>query len=44
MNGPRLIHIPEPRLEFRLGQKTEYPRDGLYLFGPVAAFRAAPSQ
>lgn len=37
MSSLRLIHIPEPRLEFRFGQKTEYPRDGLYLFGPVDA-------
>lgn len=37
MSKPRLIHIAEPRLEFRFGQKTEYPRDGLYLFGPVDA-------
>lgn len=37
MNQPRLIYVPEPRLEFRFGQKTEYPRDGLYLFGPVDA-------
>jgi len=34
---PRLIYVVEPRLEFRFGQKTEYPRDGLYLFGPVDA-------
>lgn len=32
---PRLIHVAEPRLEFRFGQKTEYARDGLFLFGPV---------
>jgi hypothetical protein len=37
MNNPRLIHIPEPQLEFRFGQTVEYPRDGLYLFGPVDA-------
>ena len=30
-------HIAEPRLEFGFGQKLEYPRDGLYLFGPVSA-------
>lgn len=34
---PRLIQIPEPTLEFRLGQAAQYPRDGLYLFGPVDA-------
>ncbi len=40
---PRLIHVVEPRLEFRFGQKTDYARDGLYLFGPVDAV-AAPRQ
>ncbi len=34
---PRLIHVPEPHLEFRFGQTVDYPRDGLYLFGPVDA-------
>lgn len=29
-----LRHIPEPQLEFGYGQATEYPRDGLYLYGP----------
>ena len=37
MSKPRLIHVPEPQLEFRYGQTVEYPRDGLYLFGPVDA-------
>lgn len=37
MSEPRLIHIPEPKLEFRFGQRVDYPRDGLYLFGPVDA-------
>lgn len=27
-------HIAEPQLEFGFGQKLEYPRDGLYLYGP----------
>lgn len=27
-------HIPEPQLEFGFEQKLEYPRDGLYLYGP----------
>ena len=27
-------HVPEPRLEFGFEQKLEYPRDGLYLYGP----------
>jgi hypothetical protein len=30
-----LIHIAEPLLEFRFGQKLVYPRDGLFLYGPV---------
>jgi len=30
-------YIPEPTLEFRFGQELEYPRDGLYLYGPVDA-------
>ena len=38
MTKPRLIHVPEPQLEFRFGQTVDYPRDGLYLFGPVAQF------
>ena len=29
-----LWHIPEPLLEFAHGQMVEYPRDGLFLFGP----------
>lgn len=37
MRAPRLIHVPEPQLEFRFGQTADYPRDGLYLFGPVDA-------
>lgn len=32
-----LLHIEEPELEFRFGQRVVYPRDGLYLFGPVDA-------
>jgi hypothetical protein len=31
----KLIHIEEPLLEFRFGQKLVYPRDGLFLYGPV---------
>jgi hypothetical protein len=34
---PRVIHVAEPRLGFRFSQACEYPRDGLYLFGPVDA-------
>ncbi|AGG90931.1 hypothetical protein R2APBS1_3880 [Rhodanobacter denitrificans] len=36
-----VLHIEEPELEFRFGQRVTYPRDGLYLFGPVDA-GAAP--
>ena len=32
-----LMHIAEPDLEFRFGQRVVYPREGLYLFGPVDA-------
>jgi hypothetical protein len=37
MNKPRIIYVSEPQLEFRFGQAVDYPRDGLYLFGPVDA-------
>jgi hypothetical protein len=30
-----LIHLPEPELEFRYGQTLVYPKDGLFLYGPV---------
>src|SRR5437870_761648 len=30
-----VIYLREPALEFAFGQKLEYPRDGLFLFGPV---------
>ena len=29
-----ISHIREPKLEFGYRQKLEYPRDGLYLYGP----------
>jgi hypothetical protein len=32
---PRLTYLPEPMLEFRFGQRLAYPRDGLFLYGPV---------
>ena len=35
MTALKLIHIEEPLLEFRFGQKLVYPRDGLFLYGPV---------
>jgi hypothetical protein len=31
----KLSYIKEPKLEFAFGQKEEYPRDGLFLFGPI---------
>src|SRR4051794_13447166 len=31
----KLIHLPEPKLEFMYGQTLAYPRDGLFLYGPV---------
>lgn len=34
---PQLVHVEEPKLEFRYGQELEYSRDGLYLYGPVDA-------
>lgn len=37
MSKPVLIHVAEPQLQFRFGQKTDYTRDGLFLFGPVDA-------
>jgi hypothetical protein len=30
-----LVIMDEPLLEFRFGQKLAYPRDGLFLYGPV---------
>jgi hypothetical protein len=35
MSLRQLAHIEEPLLEFRFGQKLVYPRDGLFLYGPV---------
>jgi hypothetical protein len=37
--GPtfHIVHLPEPRFEFGYGQELEYPRDGLFLFGPSDA-------
>jgi hypothetical protein len=35
MSALHLIHVDEPHLEFRFGQKLVYPRDGLFLYGPV---------
>jgi hypothetical protein len=33
----RLVHIEEPKLAFGFGQKTEHPKDGLFLYGPPAS-------
>src|SRR5450755_3612392 len=35
MTKLNLIHLPEPPLEFKYGQTLVYPRDGLFLYGPV---------
>jgi hypothetical protein len=35
MTELNLIHLPEPELEFKYGQTLVYPRDGLFLYGPV---------
>ena len=37
MSNLELIDRSGPKLEFRFSQTAEYPRDGLYLFGPVDA-------
>lgn len=37
MRKLRVMHMAEPLLAFRFGQACEYPRDGLYLFGPADA-------
>ena len=33
--GEDLLQLDEPLLEFGYGQRLAYPRDGLFLFGPV---------
>lgn len=37
MTGWTMIHIEEPVLSFGFSQKTEHPKDGLFLFGPPAS-------
>jgi hypothetical protein len=37
MSDWTLIHIDEPLLSFGFNQKTEHPKDGLFLFGPPAS-------
>ena len=41
MSTLNLAYIDEPLLEFRFGQKLAYPRDGLFLYGPVDGGRPA---
>lgn len=36
MTARTLIQIPEPLLGFGFGQQMEHPKDGLFLFGPLA--------
>lgn len=43
INPLELVYIEEPLLEFRYGQKLAYPRDGLFLYGPVDEGRPAIS-
>lgn len=40
---PRMLYLEEPQLEFRHGQRLVYPRDGLYLYGPVGDTKHLPS-
>ena len=40
---PKIGFFPEPLLEFRMGQKLVYPRDGLYLHGPVGNIDQLPA-
>ena len=40
---PRMLHLPEPELEFHHGQQLVYPRDGLFLYGPVGDVAQLPS-
>lgn len=37
MSDWTLTHIEEPLLSFGFNQKTEHPKDGLFLFGPPAS-------
>lgn len=40
---PFVSQLDEPELEFRYGQKLTYPRDGLFLYGPLD-YEHAPRQ
>jgi len=37
----RVSHVPEPLLDFGYQQRLAYPRDGLFLYGPVDGGRPA---
>lgn len=39
---PRTLYLEEPLLEFRYGQRLVYPRDGLFLYGPVGETKQLP--
>jgi hypothetical protein len=41
--APRIVHLDEPLLEFRYGQRLAYPRDGLFLYGPIEDSTRPPS-
>ena len=36
MSSRTLVQLPEPLLSFGFGQQMEHPKDGLFLFGPLA--------
>ena len=40
---PRMLYIEEPLLEFGYGQRLVYPRDGLFLYGPVGDTKELPA-
>src|SRR3546814_7780845 len=40
---PRTLYLEEPLLEFRHGQRLVYPRDGLFLYGPVGETKQLPA-
>jgi hypothetical protein len=40
MSALSIVHVPEPQLEFRFGQKLAYPRDGLFFVRPSGWWQA----
>lgn len=40
---PRMLYLEEPLLEFRHRQRLVYPRDGLFLYGPVGDTKELPA-